>query len=88
MTRLTAVCAAVALQVFHAAPSWADPAATPGAAQVVPAHAPERKVSLEPKAAELKPVGSVTFQSDPISDGAIIVVSLGSAGLLLSLIHI
>lgn len=50
--------------------------------QVVPVRAPERRVSLEPKAAEVLPAGRVTFQSDPIADGAIIVVSLGSAGLL------
>jgi membrane-associated phospholipid phosphatase len=82
MNRLALAHAALALQMFHAASSLADPAPATTVAQVVPARAPERKVSLEPKVAELKPAGRVTFQSDPIADGAIIVVSLGSAGLL------
>lgn len=83
MFKLALACAGFALPIFHATSSLADPpATTKNAAQVVPVQAPERKVSLEPKAAELKPVGRITFQSDPIADGAIIVVSLGSAGLL------
>jgi undecaprenyl-diphosphatase len=83
MNRLALACAALALHTFHAASSLAEPApTTAAAAQIVPARAPERKVSLEPKVAELKPAGRVTFQSDPIADGAIIVVSMGSAGLL------
>lgn len=49
---------------------------------VVPPKAQERKVSLQPQAAEPKPTGLVTFQADPIADSAIIVVSLGSAGVL------
>jgi undecaprenyl-diphosphatase len=44
-------------------------------------NAEERRKSLEPKSA-LPPPGRTTFQSDPIADGAIIVVSLGSAGVL------
>ena len=83
MTKLAPAFAVLGPLLLHAASSLADPAATTTlVAQVVPARAPERKVSLEPQAAELKPVGRVTFQSDPIADGAIIVVSLGSAGLL------
>jgi membrane-associated phospholipid phosphatase len=81
MIKLAPACATLASLTFYAASSLADPSAAV-AAQVVPARAPERKMSLEPKAAELKPAGRVTFQSDPIADGAIIVVSLGSAGLL------
>lgn len=81
MNKLAPVGAALALQISYASTSLADPAGKV-TAQVVPARAPERKGSLEPKAAELKPPGRVTFQSDPIADGAIIVVSLGSAGLL------
>jgi hypothetical protein len=81
MNKSTAVGAMLALQVTHISPAQADPGAKV-AAQVVPVRAPERKVSLEPKAAEVKPPGRVTFQSDPIADGAIIVVSMGSAGLL------
>jgi membrane-associated phospholipid phosphatase len=73
MKNLPHVCAVLALCTL---------AAQTVGAQVVPAQAVQRKVSLEPKAAELKPNGRVTFQSDPIADGAIIVVSLGSAGLL------
>jgi undecaprenyl-diphosphatase len=48
----------------------------------VPVHGAERRSSLEPKSALPKPPGRTTFQSDPIADGAIIVVSLGSAGVL------
>lgn len=50
-------------------------------ADVVPPKAQERKVTLVPQVAE-EPEEHVTFQSDPIADGAIIVVSLGSAGIL------
>jgi len=49
--------------------------------EVVPPKAPERKTTLEPKPAQT-PEEHVTFQSDPIADGAIIVVSLGTAGVL------
>src|SRR5687768_5838508 len=49
---------------------------------VVPPKASERKTSLEPTRAEPGPTGRVTFQADPIADSAIIVVSLGSAGVL------
>ena len=69
--------------VLLGAPSaLAEPSIDPPAQKVVPVRAPERSHSLAPALAEPKPVGRVTFQSDPIADGAIIVVSLGSAGLL------
>jgi len=83
MIKFAPTCAALGFLMLHAGSSRAQPAPkTVAVAQVVPARAPERKVSLEPQAAEVKPAGRVTFQSDPIADGAIIVVSLGSAGLL------
>ncbi|HXK19339.1 MAG TPA: phosphatase PAP2 family protein [Polyangiaceae bacterium] len=47
----------------------------------MPPKAPERKTTLEPQVAQ-SPEERVTFQSDPIADGAIIVVSLGTAGVL------
>lgn len=50
--------------------------------KVVPAKAPERTRTLAPAAAEPNPNGKVTFQSDPIADGCIVLVSLGSAGVL------
>lgn len=52
------------------------------ATAVVPPHAPERQQSLNPEKAEAAPHGRATLQSDPIADGCIIVVSLGSAGVL------
>ncbi|HEX2871760.1 MAG TPA: phosphatase PAP2 family protein [Polyangiaceae bacterium] len=64
---------------LHAAPGAAQ--ARIAKATVVPPEARERKVTLQPQAAE-KPEARVTFQADPIADGAIIVVSLGSAGVL------
>lgn len=83
MLKLASACTGFVVCLFHPALSVAaPPEATTNAAQIVPARAPERKVSLEPKAAEHNPAGRVTLQSDPIADGAIIVVSLGSAGLL------
>lgn len=54
MNKSTSLGAVLALQIFYVSLSHADPAANP---QVVPVRAPERKVSLEPKAAELKPPG-------------------------------
>jgi len=78
-------------QPAHAAaePEAAPEAPRPEAAaaiapkpEVVPSHAPERKVSLEPKQAKLPPKGRVTFDIDPIADGAMIAVSLGFAGTL------
>jgi undecaprenyl-diphosphatase len=58
------------------------PKTPPKPKQVVPVQAEERRKSLEPKSALPRPPGRTTFQSDPIADGAIIVVSLGSAGIL------
>lgn len=58
------------------------PKTPPKPRQVVPANAKERRSSLEPKSALPKASGRMTFQSDPIADGAIILVSLGSAGVL------
>jgi undecaprenyl-diphosphatase len=58
------------------------PKTPPKPKQIVPVHGKERRSSLEPKLALPTPPGRTTFQSDPIADGAIIVVSLGSAGVL------
>ncbi len=49
---------------------------------IQPSKDKERKVSLEPKAAEAPPVGRVTFDIDPFADSAMIAVSLGFAGTL------
>jgi membrane-associated phospholipid phosphatase len=57
-------------------------AQTPTNSAVVPVKAPERKRTLAPQVAEAAPHGRTTFQSDPIADGCIILVSLGSAGVL------
>src|SRR3954471_7431047 len=67
------------LGFLHAAPAAAQ--ANVAEASVVPPKAQERKATLEPQVAQ-RPEAHVTFQSDPIADGAIIVVSLGSAGVL------
>jgi membrane-associated phospholipid phosphatase len=82
MIRFKSACLAGSLSVLTTSAAVAEPNAGPPAQQVVPVQAPERSRSLAPAVAEPKPVGRVTFQSDPIADGAIIVVSLGSAGLL------
>lgn len=81
MIRFKSACLAGSLSVLFASPALAEPNAAPPP-QVVPAEAHERSHSLAPALAEPKPTGRVTFQSDPIADGAIIVVSLGSAGVL------
>jgi hypothetical protein len=65
----------------EAQPSQAEAQPSQAEAQPVPPEAPQRKTSLEPEVAEAKPDGG-PFQSDPIADGAIIVVSLGSVGVL------
>lgn len=52
------------------------------AVPVVPAQAAERQHTLEPEVAEVRPRGRITFQSDPVADGCIILVSLGSVGML------
>jgi undecaprenyl-diphosphatase len=82
MIKFTTACLAGSLSTLVASSALAEPSSAPPAQEVVPARAPERSRSLAPALAEPKPVGRVTFQSDPIADGAIIVVSLGSAGLL------
>lgn len=82
MTKLKRARIAGSLSFFVASSAFAAPNANPPTEQVVPAQAPERSRSLAPAQAEPKPSGRITFQSDPIADGAIIVVSLGSAGLL------
>jgi len=82
MIKFTTACLAGSLSTLVASSALAEPSPAPPAQEVVPVRAPERSRSLAPAVAEPKPVGRVTFQSDPIADGAIIVVSLGSAGLL------
>lgn len=75
--------ASVALIGWAICPTPAFAQTAPGTdRQVVPVKAPERRRTLEPKIAETRPQGRVTFQSDPIADGCIILVSLGSAGVL------
>lgn len=64
------------------APAAAQTAPAVSGERVVPPKADQRKRSLEPQLAEARPVGRLTFQADPIADSAIIVVSLGSAGVL------
>ena len=80
MFRTTGVCALTLLGFLYAVPAAAQ--APVAEANVVPARAPERKSTLEPQVAKQPEGGHVTFQSDPIADGAIIVVSLGTAGTL------
>jgi len=82
MSKLKTACVVGSFSLFAASSAWADPNAGAPTQKVVPVEASERSHSLAPAQAEPKPVGRVTFQSDPIADGAIIVVSLGSAGVL------
>lgn len=77
---LSALALVVALPIPRA--HAADAPQSVATAAVVPPKAEERKTNLEPKVARPGPAGRVTFQSDPIADGCIIVVSLGSAGVL------
>ena len=70
-------------------PAAAPPPAPAGKApatetheEVLPVKDPERRVSLEPKAAEPLVDPHVTFDVDPVADGAIVAVSLGFAGVL------
>jgi len=79
MFKTSSLCAITLLGFVYAAPAAAQ--ARVAEAKVVPAEAQARKTTLEPQVAE-KPEERVTFQSDPIADGAIIVVSLGTAGIL------
>jgi membrane-associated phospholipid phosphatase len=61
----------------------ADAAPTPAAKQEVePPKAEQRKVSLNPEAAEATAPGRTTFDIDPFADSAMIAVSLGFAGTL------
>jgi len=80
MSKTSSFCAATLLGFLYAAPAAAQASAAQGE-EVVPPKSQERKTTLEPKAAQT-PEEHVTFQSDPIADGAIIVVSLGTAGVL------
>ncbi len=82
MTVLTRACLTSSLSLLFASSALAQSKVEASSQTVVPVRAPERSRSLAPALAEPKPLGRVTFQSDPIADGAIIVVSLGSAGLL------
>ncbi len=69
-------------EVAEAGPADAPQAQPTETSGVVPPKAPERRRTLQPAVAQPRPVGRVTFQSDPIADGCIILVSLGSAGIL------
>ena len=83
MLKFKTACLLGSLSVLRALPAFAaEPGVGAPAQPVVPPQAPQRSRSLSPAAAEPRPAGRVTFQSDPIADGAIIVVSLGSAGVL------
>lgn len=56
--------------------------ATATTEEVAPPKDPERKTDLEPKVAEPRPAGRVTFDIDPVADIGVIAVSLGFAGIL------
>ena len=58
------------------------PGSPPPQEDVVPSKGQERKISLEPKVAEVAPSGRTTFDIDPVADSAMIAVSLGFAGTL------
>ena len=60
-------------------PSTAPPAATTPVVPVVPADDPSRSRSAAPKPAETPPPGRVTFDAEPLLDGALIGGSLGFA---------
>jgi hypothetical protein len=79
MFKISGCFVATLLGFLYAAPATAQ--VRVAEASVVPVKAEERKSTLEPQVAQ-SPEEHVTFQSDPIADGAIIVVSLGSAGVL------
>jgi membrane-associated phospholipid phosphatase len=79
MFKTSSLCAATLLGFLYAAPAAAQASVAEG--DVVPPKAEERKTTLEPLPAQTPEVHA-TFQSDPIADGAIIVVSLGTAGVL------
>jgi len=56
--------------------------ATPTTEEVAPPKDPERKTDLEPKVAEPRPAGRVTFDIDPVADVGVVAGSLGFAGVL------
>lgn len=65
------------------APNGSSGSATEGKQpDVAPPKDPERKTSVEPKVAEPPPPGRTTFDADPIADGAVVLVSVGFAGVL------
>ena len=67
----------------YAVTTGAQKGAQPDPSQEVsPPKDPERKVTLEPKAAEAAAKGRVTFDIDPVADTSMIAVSLGFAGVL------
>jgi membrane-associated phospholipid phosphatase len=84
MTAITLLALAAAASTASAPPaaSTEPPAEAAEMPDVAPGEAPERKESLEPKPVEAPPPGGVTFDVDPIADGAIIGVSLGFAFIL------
>ncbi len=56
--------------------------ATPTTEEVQPPNDSARKTDLEPKVAQPRPAGRITFDIDPLADIGIIAVSLGFAGVL------
>ncbi len=82
MLKIASLCVTTLLGVVYATPATAQAAVeVADANNIVPPKAQERKTTLEPQVAQ-NPEEHVTFQSDPIADGAIVVVSLGVAGVL------
>jgi undecaprenyl-diphosphatase len=79
MLKFSSFCVTALLGSLYAAPVAAQ--AQVSEAGVVPPKAQQRRTTLEPQVAQ-NPEEHVTFQSDPIADGAIVVVSLGTAGVL------
>ncbi len=79
MFRISSLWAATLCGFLYATPAVAQ--AQVAEASVVAPEAHQRKTTLEPQVAQ-NPEEHVTFQSDPIADGAIVVVSLGVAGVL------
>jgi undecaprenyl-diphosphatase len=77
MVKATRNCAVLAglVELLAIGPAWGQKP-TP---EIVPAKASERKVSLEPKAAEPSPDERARFDVDPIADSSVIGVSLGFA---------
>lgn len=87
MKKDVALLSALLGSLVHVSAAFAEdasdaPAQSAKSTPVVPAKSAERQKTFEPKLAQERPVGRTTFQSDPITDGCIILVSLGSAGVL------